>query len=77
MAHDPWTFVTIVWPMTHGEKVAEGAREGAFYLVWFAFLCPLSLALGTLPEEQDFSLKITGVLSLAGLAVTGTINFRL
>ena len=24
--HDPWGFVTIAVPMTHGEKVAEGAR---------------------------------------------------
>ena len=23
--HDPWGFVTIAAPMTHGEKVAEGA----------------------------------------------------
>ena len=24
--HDPWGFVTIAAPMTHGEKVAEGAH---------------------------------------------------
>ena len=24
--HDPWGFVTIAAPMTHGEKVAEGAQ---------------------------------------------------
>ena len=24
--HDPWGFVTIAVPMTHGEKVAEGAQ---------------------------------------------------
>ena len=24
--HDPWGFVTIAAPMTHGKKVAEGAR---------------------------------------------------
>ena len=52
-------------------------REGVFYLVWFAFLCPLSLALGTFSEEQDFSLKIAGVLLFAGLAVTGTITLCL
>ena len=51
--------------------------EGVLYSVWFVFPCPSSLALGTSPEEQDFSLKFAGVLSLAGLAVTGTVNFRL
>ena len=25
--HDPWGFVTIAAPMTHGEKVAEGAQR--------------------------------------------------
>ena len=51
--------------------------EGVLYSVRFAFPRPSSLALGTFPEEQDFSLKIAGVLSLAGLAVTGTVDFRL
>ena len=30
--HDPWGFVTIAAPMTHGEKVAEGALEGIIVL---------------------------------------------
>ena len=31
--HDPWGFVTIAVPMTHGEKVAEGALlEADFFL---------------------------------------------
>ena len=51
--------------------------EGVLYLVRFTFPHPSSLALGTFPEEQDFSLKFTGVLLFAGLAVTGTVNFRL
>ena len=29
MAHDPWSFVTIVYSMTHGETVTEGALSGA------------------------------------------------
>ena len=28
--HDPWGFVTIAAPMTHGEKVAEGAHPFPF-----------------------------------------------
>ena len=51
--------------------------EGVLYLVQFAFPRPSSLALGTFPEEQDFSLKFAGVLSFAGLAVTGTVDSRL
>ena len=51
--------------------------EGVLYSVRFAFLRPSSLALGTFPEEQDFSLKFAGVLSLAGLADTGTVDFCL
>ena len=35
--------------------------EGVFYSVRFTFLRLSSLALGTFPEEWDFSLKIAGV----------------
>ena len=31
--HDPWGFVTIAAPMTHGEKVAEGAHSQQFIMV--------------------------------------------
>ena len=51
--------------------------EGVLYSVWFVFPCPSSLALGTFPEEQDFSLKFADVLSLTELAVTGTVDFCL
>ena len=36
-----------------------------------------STTLGTFSEEQDVSLEIAGVLSFAGLAVTGTVDLRL
>ena len=51
--------------------------EGVLYSVQSVFPRPSSLALGTFPEEQDFSLKFAGVLSFAGLAITGTVDFCL
>ena len=35
-------------------EVPSGRWEVVFYLVWFVFPHPSSLALGTFPEEQDF-----------------------
>ena len=46
---------------TSSPRLQSRRWEGVSYLVQFAFLCPLSLALGTFPEERDFSLKITSV----------------
>ena len=53
--HHPFTittlcpvFLTSLW------EVPFGRWEVVFYLVWFASPCPLSLALETFPEEQDF-----------------------
>ena len=62
---------------TSSSRLQSRRWEGVLYSVQFAFPCPLSLALGTFPEEQDFSLKFASVLSLAGLTVTGTVDFRL
>ena len=62
---------------TSSSRLQTRRWEGVLYSVRFAFPRPSSLALGTFPEEQDFSLKFAGVLSLAGLAVTGTVDFRL
>ena len=62
---------------TPSSRLQSRRWEGVLYSVQFAFLHPSSLALGTFPEEQDFSLKFAGVLSFAGLTVTGTVDFRL
>ena len=62
---------------TSSSRLQSRRWEGVLYSVRFAFPRPSSLALGTFPEEQDFSLKFAGVLSLAGLAATGTVDFRL
>ena len=62
---------------TSSSRLQSRRWEGVLYLVQFAFPRPSSLALGTFPEEQDFSLKFADVLLLAGLTVTGTVDFRL
>ena len=49
---------------TSSPRLSSRRWEGVFYSVRSAFPSSSSTTLGTFPEEQDFSLKIAGVLSL-------------
>jgi hypothetical protein len=42
MAHDPWSFVTIVYSMTHGKKVTETCVTFTFDRWWYGEYFPSS-----------------------------------
>ena len=69
--HDPWGFVTIAAPMTHGEKVAEGARkaEECTYSVQLSVPSQLGVVWGEVPQGIAQILPRGGALSDLGITI--------